>query len=713
MAKTGLFDSVRDIRDHSMRKSFEGIYASVLGHRDGVLLGLGVRRCSTAPFLHAWLHRTHSSRSNYTWLSGRWQPTRRTHVHKHTYACLARSTAHIARTSVATPSATRAANLATTVGQDKMSDQLLESSRSLANLIQGASDLPPVSRSIHQIAEQSERMLNAGGANASAPAGAATYRFLASQGVDAMDLDPNVIELERDAAAAAAPGGATRQDAAPHGSWEELEAFNENQLQVTLHEVIAEANEVVIYDFEQKMRRVEREMWAQQRAVILRKLQFEKGRYDSGAPVLPGGGGAPSAAGGMGGGLAPAPPGAPAPPHSLGHSAVRSSRSLEFAGALARLWEARASGGPTAGVGPGVGAPFNLVGSWLEVASSARVASLEGASTKLTNLWQLVQRMTTAAAPLLGVAAGQSAAGQAQLRVSLLDGAVAHLGQQQHQVLTRVLDEQREAGMRGGVPGTEYDAAAKLTIEGGTGAPAADGTHHSAMVTLEGGRTTPLWPTVYWCLRCGDVGAAVRVMRHAATQQVANPTSWTALLALAAGHESSIANGASNIASGRPDGGGGAQLAELIAAARNEYWAGGAPSEWHLAVAYSVLACPDVGAKLEELMPESARNQLTIEEWLWHRLCLVRVQLLEAGGGSGDGVGPSPLSTLQTLLYNELGEGHFNGDKQVRPPPHSLSRPHRPWPQEHVRWRGEPRRPFHIVRACARVLPCCAVLTVC
>ena len=91
---------------------------------------------------------------------------------------------------------------------DAANRDLLSSSRALASLISDATDLPPVSRSIHQIAEQSERMLattaggGAGAAGSAAPPPAATYRFLASQGVDAMDLDPSALQLARPAAAA-------------------------------------------------------------------------------------------------------------------------------------------------------------------------------------------------------------------------------------------------------------------------------------------------------------------------------------------------------------------------------------------------------------------------------------------------------------------------------------------------------------------------------
>ena len=72
--------------------------------------------------------------------------------------------------------------------------------------------------------------------------------------------------------------------------------------------------------------------------------------------------------------------------------------------------------------------------------------------------------------------------------------------------------------------GTEHDAAAKLTLEGATALGGGDG----ESVTLEGGRSAPLWLTVFWCLRCGDHAAAVRVMQRAASQQAGSPSSWRA-----------------------------------------------------------------------------------------------------------------------------------------------------------------------------------------
>ena len=140
------------------------------------------------------------------------------------------------------------------------SQSLLNSSRSLAFLISDATDLPPVSRSIHQIAEQSERMLAASATPAVPHAGAATYRFLASQGVDAMDLDPSALELTRPAALGGG-AGASSFDAAAMGSAEELDAFLAGEQRQILHEAVFEANQLVVDEFDGAFMTQDREQW--------------------------------------------------------------------------------------------------------------------------------------------------------------------------------------------------------------------------------------------------------------------------------------------------------------------------------------------------------------------------------------------------------------------------------------------------------------------
>ena len=103
-------------------------------------------------------------------------------------------------------------------------------------------------------------------------------------------------------------------------------------------------------------------------------------------------------------------------------------------------------------------------------------------------------------------------------RTAMLRGAIEHLGAQQRSLLEVSIGEQREVARRGGLAGTEFDAAAKIAIEAAMPqlGSASDAQHSDAQqVAIGGGKHAPLWPATYWCLRCGDVAAAVRVMRSA------------------------------------------------------------------------------------------------------------------------------------------------------------------------------------------------------
>ena len=196
-----------------------------------------------------------------------------------------------------------------------MSDELLESSRSLAFLIEDASNLPRVSRSVHQIAQQSEQMLKDGAA-AAVPPNASTYKFLASQGVDAMDLDPSGLDLNN-------PVHPEDAHAPPGAPGPELDAWLESEQRRIIHDAILEANQLTYDDFNFQINKYERESWDKVRQRLLGAHLFDMGRYDVNAPVtgiplmtntnvpLPGAGA-----------LGAAPPGAAPAPHMLGRSAV-------------------------------------------------------------------------------------------------------------------------------------------------------------------------------------------------------------------------------------------------------------------------------------------------------------------------------------------------------------------------------------------------------
>lgn len=238
--------------------------------------------------------------------------------------------------------------------------RLLNGSRSLQSLIQAETELPPVARSIHQIAEASERMLTSVQAPV-APVAADTYRFLAKQGVDAMALDPSSLELTR-AAGATWEGPAAFADAEA-----ELEAFLAGEQSQILHQTIWQANQLTTDEFETAFWARRHEEWEASKPRLLDDLRFESGAYESGAPAA-GRGAAHPALGGRA-----AAPAAPAP-HALGRSRTRPPRSLEYTAALAKLC---ADGGAQSG------APLDLLTPWCAVASAGRVDAVEASSAKL------------------------------------------------------------------------------------------------------------------------------------------------------------------------------------------------------------------------------------------------------------------------------------------------------------------------------------------
>ena len=140
-----------------------------------------------------------------------------------------------------------------------------------------------------------------------------------------------------------------------------------------------------------------------------------------------------------------------------------------------------------------------------------------------------------------------------------------------------------ETAMRGGMPGTEHDAAARLNLEGYqlSGSP-------PPMPRWQWRWTGPGESAVAYRLLVlgGDRGAAMRVMQRTANQQVASPASWKALLALITALDASASTARAAA------GGDGGQLAQFIREAQLEYWANGAATNEALSVVYSVLCAP-------------------------------------------------------------------------------------------------------------------------
>lgn len=72
--------------------------------------------------------------------------------------------------------------------------------------------------------------------------------------------------------------------------------------------------------------------------------------------------------------------------------------------------------------------------------------------------------------------------------------------------MTNVINENLAEARRGGVPGTYtlVRSFVGIRLQGGYSG-------------LEGGLVDerPLWPIVYYCLRCGDIGAALHCLKKA------------------------------------------------------------------------------------------------------------------------------------------------------------------------------------------------------
>ena len=101
---------------------------------------------------------------------------------------------------------------------------------------------PGVSRARTPVSPPSNASCSTGiGVCVPAAPSASTYRFLASQGVDAMSLDPSALELTR----APADIGLDRPGASPN-SVEALDAFLAEEQRQILHEAVLEANQLIL-----------------------------------------------------------------------------------------------------------------------------------------------------------------------------------------------------------------------------------------------------------------------------------------------------------------------------------------------------------------------------------------------------------------------------------------------------------------------------------
>jgi hypothetical protein len=450
---------------------------------------------------------------------------------------------------------------------------LMQGARALQAAIHDEShQLPPISRSLVQIEEETHALAEAA---ARAPATTAeTYRFLAAQGIDADGLDPAAFDFTLDGAYAPGAAGAPAAE-----EWDgDVDAFLQREHLQTLMEAVRRGNDHVTQLYERAHWDDFAAEWETTKPRLLQQLCSLSAPQSGPAAVA----------------TAQVSTGAAAPVRSR----TRTPRQLAYGAVLAQLLSLRAGGQPLSPNGAG---GFHLLPRMADAAAGGGPASraLDSGTLQLVGIWRLLASMADAAAPILrptgaagaaAVSQGAYRSGGLPLRLALLRGSLRSLGAQAADKLRTDVSAAAEEARRGGQPGVEHDAAAALRIEarGLDTAPEA-----SPRVTLPGTtRDVPLWPLLYWCLRCADFEAAMRVVRAAPPGAV--PSAITALIAARCEDQDG---------GGGRSGGGGLGSGRAVAAAQEEFWRKASAMDPHERLVYSCLAAPEPQVTLQELVP--------------------------------------------------------------------------------------------------------------
>lgn len=500
-------------------------------------------------------------------------------------------------------------------------DALLQGSQKLAAAIQDSSLGPTVLRSLGQIEQESRSLATAG---AGQPPDAATYRFLATEGIDAGSLDPIALDLSS-SSWASDPLQRVHEDGLGLGdgqNWDgDIDSLLEREQQLILVQAIEHTKQLVMSDYERSHWGQTASWWQEQKPKMMEELRnLARPR--------------PSAA-------AAAPATAPEPAvTSAAHSRTRSSRHLAYGAVIAELLSLRSSGG-------GGSTGFKLFERLAAVADAGGAAG-EASSAKLISCWKLLASMADAGANLLRPAArpGAFAAAEApyksrsaELQGAMLEGALLHLGRQKLEEMQRKIKAAIEDARRGGGIGVEHDGAAMARLERHC---TLRSERSGPLLCLGTNNEEPLWQVAYYCVRSHDLNAAIRVLTSTSTSEAFTPPpKLLALLRLLA--DSPRAS---------------SELVQAVRAAADEYDAT-RPQDKYEKLVYSVLAAPEPSIPLKELLPDEA---LLFENWLWHKLSVTRVlSLCEDPSLRGP---PGALSELQTLLYERYGEAHFAAQRQ-------------------------------------------------
>ncbi|KAK3908994.1 Nuclear pore complex protein Nup93 [Frankliniella fusca] len=243
---------------------------------------------------------------------------------------------------------------------------------------------------------------------------------------------------------------------------------------------------------------------------------------------------------------------------------------------------------------------------------------------RVNELWEIVQYMSRIAPQFKDnpILTRTSAPTQSQLILQ----ARKYLEERYKKYMTKLVEGNLALACRGGVPGTLslVRSFVDLRVLGSL----------QGMLGLEDGQVDkkPIWPQLYYCLRCGDIDAAL----SCATQAGAQLNDLCAILgALKSSPERALDP-------------------SMESTVRFQYRCNirKSPDPFKRAV-YCILGACDVSDEHSEVAK-------TADDYLWFKLCQIR-EGERTDSRSGENI---TLQHLQTLISQDYGEAHYNALEQ-------------------------------------------------
>lgn len=246
-----------------------------------------------------------------------------------------------------------------------------------------------------------------------------------------------------------------------------------------------------------------------------------------------------------------------------------------------------------------------------------RVVSTTFDNTHVQELWDMVKCMIE----VPSCTSGQSPRLNKDTQKAFIRNARTHLEQSYKKFITTQISGKRQQAQLGGIPGTSNLVRSYLNIRQATLPNALeDG-------TIEG---HPTWAMIYYCLRCGDLNAAQTIVKTSVQLLGDFPTFL---------HEY-INNPDHRL---NPD----------------------SKMKIHLQYRRVVKQCTDPFKRAVfcvigqcDFKEDHIEVADKIDDYLWIKLC--QVQQIDGDGGEDI----LTLQKLQTMLYEDYGESHFNGYQQ-------------------------------------------------